>query len=84
MAAISVGARPQLNRVMVRAKVFKGGRPPSTSVGQAKKSDSTMPCSPVLLRKSAPCSKSAGSCSASEAMSVLKRACTTMPITALR
>ena len=43
---MSVGARPQLNRVMVRAKVFKGGRPPSTSVGQAKKSDSTMPCSP--------------------------------------
>ena len=48
---MSLGACRQSNLATRRARVLSMGRPP-TSVGQAKKSDSTTPCSPVLLRKS--------------------------------
>ena len=80
---MSLGALRQSNLETRRASVLSIGRPP-TSAGQAKKSDSTMPCRPVLLRNSRPWSRSSAWVSARAYMSMPKDACTTMPMTAVR
>ena len=50
VAAVSGGASAQLNRATRRARVRSSGLPP-TSLGQAKKSDSSTPCKPVARYK---------------------------------
>ena len=80
---MSGGASAQLNRATRRARVCSSGLPP-TSMGQAKKSDSSTPCKPVARYNSRPWSKSEGSVSAKRRMSMPKEACTTIPITAPR
>ena len=80
---VSGEAATQLKRASRRAKVCSSGIPP-TSLGQAKKSDSSTPWRPVARYNSRPCSRSAGSLAASRRMSMPKEACTTMPMTVLK
>ena len=80
---MSVGALFQSKRAARRASVCMTANPP-TSAGQAKKSDSSAPASPVSLRNRRPGSKSAGSASANRRMSMPKDACTASPTTAPR
>ena len=79
-----VGGLPPVEPGDAAAESREEGQAPPTSVGQAKKSDSTTPCRPVLLRKSRPRTRSAGSLAAKRTMSPPKRACTTMPMTAVK
>ena len=80
---MSAGALRQSNRATRWASVLSKDRPP-TSVGQAKKSDSTTPCRPVAPRNCRPISRSAGLLAAIRRMSMPKDAWTTMPMTAVR